>query len=571
VSDTGLLPEPTVSQRIASGVGNILARGFSRRGVLGRAAVVGAALSVSPFDFVLRPGTAYASVCGPGNTCATGWTAMCCTINNGVNQCPPGSFAGGWWKADSAGLCGGSARYYIDCQGECTGCGCGGSNFCAEGCWNCDRHCASGTCDERRVCWNVFRYGQCNQQIGCSGPVLCRMISCVPPWHFENCTTDAATDNNTTDHNAPCLPQGWTPIQARYTALGGPTSPLGVSSGAEYAVGHGLAQNYVQGRIYQAGSTVHYVLGAVLSTYLALGGPTGAFGFPTSDDIADVNGGHHGTFQNGAYVQASAVGAFAMQGAILQRWLDLGGARSVLAFPSSAQAAGAGGVPQQRFQGGYLVQTAAGTFAVVSPVSTLWAAGTLGQPAGDAAVEPGGGHRQQFTGGSTVYYSPRTPAVALTGTALTAYAALGGGGSVLGYPTAVPATVTGGSVVRCQNGAVYTSAAGSFEVHGTISATYDALGAGGQGALGLPTSNEVVVGARRGVHNTFQNGVISSSRTTGTHVVTGPIATSWVSQGGEDGSLGFPLTDVTGAAGSQQQCSFEGGTLTYNPSTGQVS
>lgn len=578
MSDTELRPEPTVSQRlvtgIVTGVGDLLARGFSRRGVLGRAAVVGAALATSPFDFVLRPGTAYASVCGPANLCSNGWTAMCCTINNGVNQCPAGSFAGGWWKADSAGLCGGSARYYIDCQAECTHCGCsGGSSFCGESCWNCTRHCASGTCDERRVCWNVFRYGQCNQQIGCGGPVLCRMISCVPPWQFENCTTDAATDNNTTAHNAPCLPQAWTSMQARYNALGGPRSVLGVSAGAEYVVGPGAAQNYVHGRMYQLGSSVHYLLGSVLSTYLALGGPAGALGFPTSDDVSDGAGASHVTFQSGGRIQASPAGTFAVEGAILQRWLALGGGHSALGYPSGPPTHTSDGQPGQRFEHGYLVQASNGTFAILAPVTSEWVriGARLGHPVSDAVAEPGGGHRQEFATGLVVYYSAATPAVALGGDALAKFRALGGGGSVLGYPTAPAAAISGGSVVRFHNGDLYTDAAGTFELHGPIATKYDGLAAAAKAALGLPTSDQVVAGGRRGVHNTFEHGVISSTRTTGTHVVSGPIATEWINRGAESGALGFPLTDVTGAAGSRQQCTFEGGTLTYDPSSGTVS
>src|SRR3954470_15620531 len=114
-----------------------LARRPTRRSFLQRVAVVGSALSVGGLDYVLRPGTAYASVCGPGASCSSGWTAMCCTINEGVNRCPPGSFAGGWWKADGARLCGGRARYYVDCQAKCTHCGCHGSAYCGEKCWNC--------------------------------------------------------------------------------------------------------------------------------------------------------------------------------------------------------------------------------------------------------------------------------------------------------------------------------------------------------------------------------------------------------------------------------------------------
>jgi len=42
-----------------------LARRSSRRGFLMRSAVVGSALAVNPFKFALKPGTAYASLCGP--------------------------------------------------------------------------------------------------------------------------------------------------------------------------------------------------------------------------------------------------------------------------------------------------------------------------------------------------------------------------------------------------------------------------------------------------------------------------------------------------------------------------
>ena len=67
----------------------------SRRGFLGGAAVVGAALAVNPFSYLTRPASAYDSVCGADNTCADGYTVFCCTINGGNNSCPPDSFIGG--------------------------------------------------------------------------------------------------------------------------------------------------------------------------------------------------------------------------------------------------------------------------------------------------------------------------------------------------------------------------------------------------------------------------------------------------------------------------------------------
>jgi hypothetical protein len=166
-----------------------------RRGFLGGAALMGAALAVDPWSYLTRPASAYDSVCGADNTCAAGYTVFCCTINAGSNTCPPDSFIGGWWKADNSNFCGGSARYYIDC------------NAYRDGRYSC--HCNTTTCDQRRVACNQFRYGQCNTQIPYSntGPVLCRVVSCTPPWvqYGATCSSSSATDNNTATHSAPCL------------------------------------------------------------------------------------------------------------------------------------------------------------------------------------------------------------------------------------------------------------------------------------------------------------------------------------------------------------------------------
>lgn len=183
-----------VSQRMVGASAGWLGARTSRRGFLARTAVVGSALVAAPLEFFLRPVSAYAAVCGSGSSCSAGYSAMCCSVNNGVNQCPPGTFAGGWWKADNAGLCGGGPRYYIDCQAECT-CSYGCDPFCNSGCWNYPCHCNndSSTCDNRLVSCNVFRYGQCNQQVACSGPVVCRQISCRPPYHWLPCSSVTAT------------------------------------------------------------------------------------------------------------------------------------------------------------------------------------------------------------------------------------------------------------------------------------------------------------------------------------------------------------------------------------------
>jgi len=166
----------------------------SRRGFIAAATIGGAALAVDPWGYLTKPISAYASACGTDSSCSSGYSAFCCTINSGRNTCPPNTFAGGWWKADRSSFCGGAARYYIDCNAL------PGHHFTC--------HCANnGTCDHRLVACNVFRYGQCNTQIKGVTAVVCRQISCRPPWQLYpgHCGTSSATDSNTAGHTAPCL------------------------------------------------------------------------------------------------------------------------------------------------------------------------------------------------------------------------------------------------------------------------------------------------------------------------------------------------------------------------------
>jgi hypothetical protein len=195
-----------LADRVVASISKRIGRGTTRRSFLMKTAVVGSALAVDPLRFLLRPGTAYAALCGPAAGCDSGWTAMCCSVNGGSNSCPPGSIPAGWWKADNSSFCNGGARYYIDCNSTCGTCGCGGSGICAPGCYNCSCHCASGTCDQRHVCCTQFRYGQCHQDVACLGAIVCRVVTCVPPWQFDpTCTTASATANETALHDAPCL------------------------------------------------------------------------------------------------------------------------------------------------------------------------------------------------------------------------------------------------------------------------------------------------------------------------------------------------------------------------------
>lgn len=189
---------------------SLLSRRINRRSFMGRGAMVASALVAAPATFALRPGTAYAAVCRCngscpcGSLCCDGYTEMCCTLT-GNNRCPDGSVVAGWWKVDGSQFCGGQARFYMDCNAQCGRCG-GSGGTCAGACSGTACGCANGQCDNRKAGCTRFRYGQCHQEIPLLGPIVCRVITCTPPWIVDpSCGTSSRTDNNTAGHDRPCL------------------------------------------------------------------------------------------------------------------------------------------------------------------------------------------------------------------------------------------------------------------------------------------------------------------------------------------------------------------------------
>ncbi len=192
-----------------------LERRTDRRGFLRRSALASSAVAVAPSAYVLRPKTAYAAICNCsgsrcdcGALCCDGYTEFCCTLT-GSNGCPPNTTYGGWWKADGSGYCDNGTpqpRYYLDCNAPCNGCGCGSRGVCAGSCSGTPCGCGAGSCNNRKAGCTGFRYGQCNQAVQCLGPIVCRVVTCTPPWALDpTCTKAVRTDNNTRFHNRPCL------------------------------------------------------------------------------------------------------------------------------------------------------------------------------------------------------------------------------------------------------------------------------------------------------------------------------------------------------------------------------
>ncbi|MGH9167442.1 MAG: twin-arginine translocation signal domain-containing protein [Acidimicrobiia bacterium] len=207
--------------------GGLLESRVSRRSFIARSTLAGAALTVAPLRFLLEPVTAYAAICSCaasscdcGALCCDGYTEFCCTLT-GKNECPPGSVAGGWWKADGSGFCDVDGipqpRFYVDCNARVCDCACGTNGTCVPECAGCTCTCGNGDCGNRKTCCTAFRYGQCNLESPCIGPITCRVVTCSPPWVWDaTCTQTSATDNATAFHNAACLaaflPTGGIPV-----------------------------------------------------------------------------------------------------------------------------------------------------------------------------------------------------------------------------------------------------------------------------------------------------------------------------------------------------------------------
>jgi hypothetical protein len=521
------MTEPALSQRAVAKASAWLSARTSRRGFLTRSAVVGSALTVNGFAYLVKPQTAYASVCGPGSTCSSGWTVFCATINKGVNACPPGSIAAGWWKADGASLCGGRARYIIDCNATCSRCttGSGRAGICSSSCWSCRCTCGpSGQCDNRRVCCNGFRYGQCNTDIRQVGGVHCRVVSCIPPWTFARCNTSPATDNRTRDHNSSALPTAWTPITAAYYSMGERRSPLGATVYGERAVPGGRAQNYVRGRIsYSTATGARAVYMANLKRYLALGGEGGVLGFPTTSETKTSNGGAYNQFQRGRISWSKTTGSWETLGAITTRY----------------KAAG-------------------------------YETGQLGYPTGPCALlKDGRGRASTFQRGR-ITLNPDAGAAKLLGSQIAArYVALGAEAGSLGYPVTddvVP--VTGFRRAKFAKGRIlWSQATGPLEVLDIIDTAYVRSGAE-TGMLKLPTAQEIslLLGGRA---QRFQEGRISARN--GTAFFTrGPIWTKYEEVGAETGQLGYPTTDEFMESAGIRRNDFQFGSITHDEATGET-
>ena len=546
---------------------------LDRRGFLWRSALTGTALAVNPFGFLLKPGTAYASVCGAGASCGSGWTAFCCTINNGSNLCPPGSYRAGWWRVDDSAFCRGAARYIIDCNRL------PGSS--------CRCHCASGSCDQRRVCCNNFRYGQCNQQIAGVTEVVCRAVTCTPPWQLDPaCTRTVRVDNRTATHTAPCLP-GTNPshIDMKYQDLGLAGARVGTPEESERnGSGGGRIRRHTNGYItYLPAVGAWSVRGREATVWRNLDREGGRLGYPIRDrQFFNWGPGWYARFQRGWITYTERTGAHPVVRPYWEAWVAQGGARGRrlgLPLADVVQAPGERGY-LQRFQRGALLRQA-GSSDVVAVYTSYWTAyrrtggttGPLGYPNRARRTSLSGrGGMQGFTGGMLIN-SRATGLRAVLGTTKDRYQQLGYDAGELGFPRGRRLDVGDGrgTVQGFEGGAIYaTPETGAWEVTSRLRDRYLELDSV-NGPLGYPTAPLRRVSDDRGWFQNFEHGRFYIGPGTGRRALWGPIDRRYRRAGGPAGSgLGYPLSDVVQWDDGREATRFEHGRIIHDPDSGEV-
>ena len=87
--------------------------------------------------------------------------------------------------------------------------------------------------------------------------------------------------------------------------------------------------------------------------------------------------------------------------------------------------------------------------------------------------------------------------------------------------------------------------------------------------LGNPSSDILPTGDSKGYYQTFQKGYVFWHPQFGTHEMHGGIAEKWKNLGGENGALGYPISDEHDVDEGRQN-DFEKGHITWLQDSGEI-
>jgi glucose/arabinose dehydrogenase len=195
------------------------------------------------------------------------------------------------------------------------------------------------------------------------------------------------------------------PIDRRYHADAALRAVLGAPTGVEQGDSKVRWRSYARGRVYWSPATgAHAMNGALLTKYLAVGGHL-ALGLPRTDETAGRDGvGRYNLLDRGqgVYWHPSA-GAHVVVGAVHARYRAVGGEVSGLGYPTTDEGAAVGGRVHQFQRGTVFWSAGTGAWEVRGAIRTRygqlgWERSYLGYPkSGEYAIA--GGRRSDFQRG----------------------------------------------------------------------------------------------------------------------------------------------------------------------------
>jgi acid phosphatase type 7 len=261
-------------------------------------------------------------------------------------------------------------------------------------------------------------------------------------------------------------------INVKYQSLGGPNGPFGEPTSDEYAVPGGRASDF-HGQVtstifYRSGrAAAQEVHGAILASYMARGGPANAtVGFPVGDELpassASAETNRASSFEvSNLYFSASDGTVHQVQGLIRDHYVAIGEAASAVGLPVSDEFDAAGG-RQSSFARGILLWTpqtgSHGTYgAIMAKYLALGGPNSfVGFPTSDEGdVSRVVNARLSTFVGASVYWSSATGAQEVHGAILNNYLGSSGPAGCFGLPVSDEFAVPDGRQSNFERGALH--------------------------------------------------------------------------------------------------------------------
>ena len=377
------------------------------------------------------------------------------------------------------------------------------------------------------------------------------------------------------------LATGFDPVLTKYNSMGGASSRLGAQTLPLYCglPAGGCYRQYAGGQIIwhpNTGAKAVY-FSSIGGTWRGWGGVDGRLGYPKTDETCSATACSQAFVGGEVYWSTSTNAAAVFNGGIGARWRIMGGTSGTLGYPTASETCSTSACSQS-FQGGKILWTAAtGSWAITSgDIATAWEAlggetSRLGYPTNNKTCTDTS-CVQSFQGG-TMVWTGATGAVPVWRTSIgSKWQADGGLSGMVRAPRSAESCE--GSVCRqlFVNGQIFWAPASGTRtiVDGEISKKWTALQAE-KGRFGSPITDTNFCDGKECFQD-FEAGRIlkdpaAPAPAFGVLRGTG-IGSLWAAMGSENARLSYPSTDET-CAGSTCKQSFRGGTIYWTPATGQ--